>query len=109
VGWARQGTLKLAGAKGTGKQASHPDSKNLLANVPYQDGQHPWGGANIGLTMSMWLNLDSWAERGTLDNNFAFQDLSVRRYVDVTQNDERMGDVRTFVNREGGIQQMPRN
>lgn len=108
-GWPRQGTFKLAGAKGSGKQSSHPDDKGLLENTPIQDGKHPWGGVNIGLTMSYWLNLDSWAPRGKIDTNYTFQDLSVVRYRGVTGGDERMADVWTFSQGSGGVQQMPAN
>jgi prepilin-type N-terminal cleavage/methylation domain-containing protein len=92
-----------------GVQCSHPDDKGILYNVPVQDGRHPWGGPNLNLTISMWLNLVSAPQRGLVDLNYTNQDLAVHRYNGVERNDSRMVVVRTFVNKEGGPHQVPRN
>jgi prepilin-type N-terminal cleavage/methylation domain-containing protein len=110
AGWVVQGSLKTAGVKAAGVQSSHPDDQGTLANVAIQDGEHPWGGQNLNLTMSLWINLTPAyrGQRGTLDTNYTFQDLSVHRYRDVTGDDGRMIAVPTFVNKKGGPQQIPR-
>jgi prepilin-type N-terminal cleavage/methylation domain-containing protein len=84
--------------QGFNVQASHPDRSGVLQPLVVQDGEHPWLGGQQGiglvsgqlvkLTFSIWINF-STAERGPLDINFGFQDLSVHRFGDMRWDEWR--------------------
>jgi prepilin-type N-terminal cleavage/methylation domain-containing protein len=115
-------------APGAGEaQASHPDKHGIMYNRPLQDAEHPWLGGNQGigaasgqgikLTLSFWLSFEVTGgtfQRGPIDTNWTYQDLSVVRYIDVewdsaqSQGDGRMVNIRTFnTEGRGGPHHMP--
>jgi prepilin-type N-terminal cleavage/methylation domain-containing protein len=110
------------GVRGADSQSTHPDSDEVLANYVRQDADHPWLGGNQGIglvsgeavkiTFSLWLTFVPGARRGTVDTNYTFQDLSVRRYSGVRWDEksrsDRMVGIRSFVNKGDIEQHMPR-
>lgn len=74
--------------------ASHPDSTGTLTQVVSQDPLLP---PNIKYTFSMWNAPLNPSRRGLLDNNFAYDDGSVRRLTAVGWDEwKREADGRTM-------------
>jgi len=66
---------------------SHPDKENVMTNEPRQDWRGYGAGGAFKATFSFW---GSRNRRGDVDNNFAYDDGSVRRFDDMKIVDPRM-------------------
>ncbi len=88
-------------------QSSHPDRDGRMYNLVVQDGTGPWSNAAQQTTGWEYTTLSLWRlagdyQRGLVDDQFLFEDLSVRRYNDVIagnsadDTDERMVGIPVF-------------
>jgi prepilin-type N-terminal cleavage/methylation domain-containing protein len=78
-------------------RGSHPDKSGKMWIWRRQDVPQSNGGT---ITHSLWIASNNVRFRGLIDMNFAYQDLSVQRFVDVEMRDDRMARVPIY-NRGG--------
>jgi prepilin-type N-terminal cleavage/methylation domain-containing protein len=93
---------------GTEAQSSHPDRDGKMYNIHIQDGtSNPWESTQAQVTGWEYTTLSFWRlagdyQRGPVDDQFLYDDLSVRRYDGVVagssadDTDERMVGIPIF-------------